>query len=182
MEVSGQLHTPASYPQGKIPWYVLDRRLGGPQSRSGRGAEEKNSQPLPGLEPPIIQAVAQHNTAELTRAKVSVVSFANFCTLLVIVSGSRDSSVGIAQGYGLDDRGSRVRFPAGTGNFSLTTAVSRTALGLTQPPIQRVPGDLSLGAKRPGREADHLPPSSTEVKEYVELYLHSPDTFSWRGA
>jgi hypothetical protein len=32
---------------------------------------------------------------------------------------SRDSSVGIALGYGLDDRGSRVRFPVGTGNFSL---------------------------------------------------------------
>jgi hypothetical protein len=29
------------------------------------------------------------------------------------------SSVGIALGYGLDDRGSRVRFPAGAGNFSL---------------------------------------------------------------
>jgi hypothetical protein len=40
-------------PQGKSPWYPLDRRrLGGPQSRSGRGGEEKNSQPLPGLEPP----------------------------------------------------------------------------------------------------------------------------------
>jgi hypothetical protein len=32
---------------------------------------------------------------------------------------SRDSSVGIALGYGLDDRGSRVRFPAGAGNFSV---------------------------------------------------------------
>jgi hypothetical protein len=32
---------------------------------------------------------------------------------------SRDSSVGIALGYGLDDRGSRVRLPAGAGNFSL---------------------------------------------------------------
>jgi hypothetical protein len=32
---------------------------------------------------------------------------------------SRDSSVGIALGYGLDDRGSRIRFPAGAGNFSL---------------------------------------------------------------
>jgi hypothetical protein len=32
---------------------------------------------------------------------------------------SRDSSVGIALGYGLDDRGSRVRFPAEAGNFSL---------------------------------------------------------------
>jgi hypothetical protein len=32
---------------------------------------------------------------------------------------SRDSSAGIALGYGLDDRGCRVRFPAGAGNFSL---------------------------------------------------------------
>jgi hypothetical protein len=32
---------------------------------------------------------------------------------------SRDSSVGIALGYGLDDRGSKVRSPAGAGNFSL---------------------------------------------------------------
>jgi hypothetical protein len=27
------------YPQGKRPWYPLDRRLGGPQSRSGRGGD-----------------------------------------------------------------------------------------------------------------------------------------------
>jgi hypothetical protein len=33
-----------------------------------------------------------------------------------------------------------------------------------------------------GREADHPPPSSAEVKEGVELYLHSPNTPSWRGA
>jgi hypothetical protein len=37
----------------------LDRRLGGSQSRSGHGGEEKNSQPPPGLEPPIIQPVVQ---------------------------------------------------------------------------------------------------------------------------
>jgi hypothetical protein len=29
----------------------LDRRLGGPHSRSGRGGEKKNSQPPPGIEP-----------------------------------------------------------------------------------------------------------------------------------
>jgi len=33
-----------------------------------------------------------------------------------------------------------------------------------------------------GREADHSPPSSAEVKECVELYVHSPNTLSWRGA
>jgi hypothetical protein len=33
-----------------------------------------------------------------------------------------------------------------------------------------------------GREADRSPPSSAEVKEWAELYLHSPKTPSWRGA
>jgi hypothetical protein len=37
----------------------------------------------------------------------------------MVVMHSRDSSVGIAVGYGLDDRGSRVPFAAGAGNFSL---------------------------------------------------------------
>jgi hypothetical protein len=45
----------------------LDRRKSGSQSRSGHGGEEKNSQPLPGLEPPIIQPVAQRYTVELSR-------------------------------------------------------------------------------------------------------------------
>jgi len=40
------------YPQGKGPWYSMDRRLGGFQSRSGYGSEVKNSQPLPALELP----------------------------------------------------------------------------------------------------------------------------------
>jgi hypothetical protein len=50
MEVSGQLHAPAALPQGKSPWYPLDRRLGGPQNRSGLSGEEKNSYPPPGIE------------------------------------------------------------------------------------------------------------------------------------
>jgi hypothetical protein len=61
--------TPRSlYPQGKSPWYPLDRRLDGPQSRSGRGGEEENSLRLPALEPPIIQTVAQRYTTELPQA------------------------------------------------------------------------------------------------------------------
>jgi hypothetical protein len=64
MEVSGQLHAPAALPQGESPWYPLDRRLGGPQSRCG---EEKNSQSLQGLDPPVIQPVAQRCTTELPR-------------------------------------------------------------------------------------------------------------------
>jgi hypothetical protein len=51
----------------------------------------------------------------------------------------------------------------GLGIFLFTTA-SRTAVKLTQPPIQWATGALSLGIKPPGREADHSPPSSAEVK------------------
>jgi hypothetical protein len=36
----------------------MDRRVGGSQIRFGCGGEEKNSQPLPGIESPIIQSVA----------------------------------------------------------------------------------------------------------------------------
>jgi hypothetical protein len=56
-------------------------------------------------------------------------------------------------------------FRQGLRIFLFTTA-SRTALGPTQPPIQWVPGAISLGGgvKRLGRETDHSPPSSAEVK------------------
>jgi len=47
----------------------------------------------------------------------------------------------------------------------LFTIVSRTALGPSQPPVQWVLGVLSLGVKRPVREADHQPPCRAEVKE-----------------
>jgi hypothetical protein len=94
----------------------------------------------------------------------------------------RDSSVGIALGYRLDDHGFRVRFPAGAGNFFLHHRAQNGSGAPTQPLIQCVLGALSLRVKRPGREADHSPPSSAEVKECVELYLHSSNTPSWRGA
>jgi hypothetical protein len=50
----------------------LDRRLGGPQSRSERGGEEKNSQLPPELESPIIQPVAQRYTTELSQLLMSL--------------------------------------------------------------------------------------------------------------
>jgi hypothetical protein len=67
------------------------------------------------------------------------------------------------------------------GIFVFITAY-RTALGPTQPPVQWVPGSLSLGVKLAGREADHSPPSSAEVKQCVVLYFHSPNTPSESGA
>jgi hypothetical protein len=77
---------------------------------------------------------------------------------------SRDSSVGIALGYGLDDRGSRVRFPTGSGNFSLHHLVQNGS-GAHPASYSMGTRGSSLGVKRPGREADHSPPSSAEVEE-----------------
>jgi len=69
----------------------------------------------------------------------------------------------------------------GLGIFLFTTML-RTALGPTHPPIQWILGAFSLGIKRPEREADHSPTSTAEVKEWVELYIHSPNMPSWHGA
>jgi hypothetical protein len=41
----------------------------GPIARIGRGGEEKNSQLLPGFEPPVIQRVVEKYTTELSRLK-----------------------------------------------------------------------------------------------------------------
>jgi hypothetical protein len=50
-----------------------------------------------------------------------------------------------------------------------------------QPPSQLVPRALSLRLKRLGREADHLPPSSAEVKIGGAIPPLSHPS-SWRGA
>jgi hypothetical protein len=77
---------------------------------------------------------------------------------------SRDSSVGIATGYGLEDQIDPGRVK--NVHFSI---LSRPALRSTQPRIKWVPG-----VKVQGREADHLPPTSAEVKKNVDLYIQSP--------
>jgi hypothetical protein len=55
----------------------------------------------------------------------------------------------------------------------LFTTPSRLALRPTQSPIQWVPSALSPGVKRPGREADHSPPTSAEVKK-TWIYTFTP--------
>jgi hypothetical protein len=50
--LSGQRHAPAAlYPRERSRRYPLNRRLGGPQSRSGRRGWKKNPLPLSGIEP-----------------------------------------------------------------------------------------------------------------------------------
>jgi hypothetical protein len=54
-------------PRERTPVTPLDRRLGGIQSLSGRGGEEKISHLLTELEPPIIQLAAQRYITDLSR-------------------------------------------------------------------------------------------------------------------
>jgi hypothetical protein len=74
----------------------------------------------------------------------------------------------------MDDGGIRVL--AEDGNFSLHHRV-QTGSGAH-------PASYPMGTRGSfaGSKAGHSPPSSAEVKEWVELYFHSPNTPSWRGA
>jgi hypothetical protein len=57
-------------------------------------------------------------------------------------------------------------------NFLFSTS-SRQSLGSTQTPTRWVPDALFSGVKRPGREADHSPPASAEVKK-MWFYTSTP--------
>jgi hypothetical protein len=87
----------------------------------------------------------------------------------------------IGTGYGLDDRPwGRSSSPGRVKNFHSSMSF-RPALGLTQPPIQWVPGALSPGVKRPGRVADDSPPVSAEIKKmwiYIRPLPHTPSRCS----
>jgi hypothetical protein len=74
---------------------------------------------------------------------------------------SRDSSVGIAMGYGLEGQGS---IPDRR-KILLFSIASRLALGTTQSSIQWVPGYFPRG-KATEREADHSYPFHAKVKNW----------------
>jgi hypothetical protein len=70
------------------------------------------------------------------------------------------------------DRGSSVRFPVGAGNFSLHYRVHNGS-GAHPASYTTGTGDPSLGVKWSGREADHSPPASAEVKN-AWSYISNP--------
>jgi hypothetical protein len=84
---------------------------------------------------------------------------------------SRDSAVGVATGYWLDDRGVEVRVLAGSRIFSSLRRPHRLWGPPTSYPMSTE--GSSPGVKRPGREADHSPPTNAEIKK-MWLYTSNP--------
>jgi hypothetical protein len=97
-----------------------------------------------------------------------------FINKFIYLFNSRDSAVGIATGYGLDDQGVGVRVSVGARIFTSPCLSDR----LWGPPSllsigYRGGGAVSPGVKRPGREADYSPPTSVEVKK-TWIYTSAP--------
>jgi hypothetical protein len=76
------------YPQWKSPWYPLDRRLGGPQSQSGRCGEEKildptgTQTPTPRLSSPVASRCTVYATSDPEWSKL-------ICKYTIMVSKER---------------------------------------------------------------------------------------------
>jgi hypothetical protein len=105
--------------------------------------------------PPVSFSIAPELLHDLTHFKLSEFYLVLYlCLYDDVCERSRDSAVGIATDYELNDRGVGVRVPVVSRIFSTS---SRPALRFTQLLLQWVPGPLSPGIK-PGREG------STEIE------------------
>jgi hypothetical protein len=94
--------------------------------------------------------------------------------IVILHIHGRDSSVGIATGYGLDGRGVGVRVPVGVTFLSSPRRRYRFWDPLTSYP-------MDTGVKRSVREADHSPP--TVPRSRTCRFIHPlPHTYSWRSA
>jgi hypothetical protein len=86
---------------------------------------------------------------------------------------AKDSVVGIPTGYGLDARRVGVRVPVGARIFS--SRPDRLWVHPTYP--MGTGGSFARGVKRQGRQADHSPRTSAEVKKIWIYTSTSPYTF-----
>jgi hypothetical protein len=71
------------------------------------------------------------------------------------------------------------RSPAGAKDFSSSLCV-QTGSGAHPASCPMGTGSFPGDNSRPGRDADHSPPSSAEVKNEYELYILSPQAPPWR--
>jgi hypothetical protein len=78
-------------------------------------------------------------------------------------------------GYGLDDLGVGVQVPGGVKNVH---HIFQTGSGVHPTSFPVGAGVLSPAVKWPGREADHSPPTSAEVKKMFFASPHTPSRWS----
>jgi hypothetical protein len=108
----------------------------------------------------------------MTSHSTDLYSWDTLWSWLLINFASRDSAVSIATTYEVDNKKGRNSSPSRVKNFLFSTS-SRPDLAFIQLPSQWVSGALSPAVKRPGREADHSPPSTAEVKK-TRIYASTP--------
>jgi hypothetical protein len=97
-----------------------------------------------------------------------------------IIIRSRYSSLAMALGYELDDRGSRVRFPEGAGNFSLHRRVQN---GSGAHPASYPMGSRGSfpGGKAAGAQSWPLTSNYCRGRRMSGAIFPLPNTPSWRG-
>jgi hypothetical protein len=159
------------YPRRNNPRYLLERRLGGTQSRSWcTGRENKN--PSPCRESNLGRRVRSLVTNWLHWDKY-------YRNLLIILSPERrGSSVGIV-----------TRLRAGLPEIQFSAREQIFFSSLSRPDWLRAhlpsyptgTGSSILGVMRPGCEADHSPSYSVEYKN-ARIYTSTSETASLRGA
>jgi hypothetical protein len=167
------------------PRYPFDRRLGGPQSRSGRCGKQNNHFPLwrssvsalycanieVGVHWPVYLVEKQAIPTPVHTWHPNIIHYPNIrknsthhnisdCVKSCVRSSAcylLHARVRITHSVWRRAMGwmTEVRFPSG-GRFLFSTA-SKPALWPTQPHIQCVPEPLFSGVKRSGRETDHSP-------------------------
>jgi hypothetical protein len=126
------------------------------------------------LETPIVGFLTISRMALFHVGRSSIQHF-NFCVLLS-QRGSRDSAVGIATGYGLDDKGVAVRFLA-VQDFSPLHVV-QTGSGAHPASYPMGTGGYFPRVKRLGREGDNSP--YLVLRSRIRESIHPlPHTSSW---
>jgi hypothetical protein len=126
--------------------------------------------------------LGQHTVASCCNRPInSGVSPVRLPTVIhIYIYRSRGSSGSIVSHYGLDDRAIAVRSPAGAKDFSSNLSVQTGSGAHPATCTMGTGGPFHGGKARPGRDADHSPPSSAEVVNEYEIYLLSPQAPSWR--
>ena len=113
------------------------------------------------------RAGGSHLTSSIHHRYLSFLVTVTFSFLLYVYIWSQDSSVGIATRYGLESPGIESRWGE---IFRTYPDRLRGRPSLLYNGYRVFPG----GKRRPGRDADHIPPSSAEVKKELSYTSTHP--------